>query len=133
MTSLCLFSDLFINELRFGRRGAIIVSAVSVLIAAILGSATQKTWQFALSRVLLGFGMGCKASGKSTRWDETLPVQVTTLATSYSYFFRTLVVPVFAAEIAPPHLRGMSICGALAFEAVSLTPGRHAGHELASF
>jgi len=51
---------------------------VSVIIAAILGSATQEAWQFALTRVLLGFGMGCKAS----------------------------VVPVFAAEIAPPHLRG---------------------------
>jgi MFS family permease len=73
-----LFSDVLINELRFGRRGAIIVSAVSVILAAIFGSATQKTWQFALTRVLLGFGMGCKAS----------------------------VVPVFAAEIAPPHLRG---------------------------
>jgi MFS family permease len=67
-----------INELRFGRRGAIIVSAVSVIFAAILGSVAQETWQFALTRVLLGLGMGCKAS----------------------------VVPVFAAEIAPPHLRG---------------------------
>ena len=68
------------NELLFGRRAAIIVSAVFIL-AASVGGALVHTWQELLAcRIILGIGMGCKAS----------------------------VVAVFAAEVAPARIRGIS-------------------------
>lgn len=67
-----------LNEVFFGRRNAIMFSAILIFTSAI-GSAYVEGWKSLLGlRVLLGVGMGCKAA----------------------------VVPVFAAEIAPAHLRG---------------------------
>lgn len=74
----CWFSDPLINEFLFGRRGAIWVSAFLIFISATGGALARNTTELLIWRVVLGLGMGCKAS----------------------------VVPVFAAEIAPPHLRG---------------------------
>jgi MFS family permease len=76
----CFFSDTLINDLLFGRRGAIFASATLILSFAVGGAFVQNWKQFLACRFLLGIGMGCKAA----------------------------VVPVFAAEIAPPHLRGMT-------------------------
>lgn len=67
-----------LNEAFFGRRNAILFSAI-LIFASAAGSAFVKDWESLLGlRALLGIGMGCKAA----------------------------VVPVFAAEIAPAHLRG---------------------------
>jgi MFS family permease len=67
-----------LNEVFFGRRNAILISAL-IIFAASIGSAFATEWKSLLGmRAILGIGMGCKAA----------------------------VVPVFAAEIAPAHLRG---------------------------
>ncbi|KAK4507915.1 hypothetical protein PRZ48_001650 [Zasmidium cellare] len=73
----CWISDP-LNEYFFGRRPAICFSGILIL-AAMIGSACSQTWRQLLAcRALLGIGMGCKAS----------------------------VVPVFAAEVSPAHIRG---------------------------
>lgn len=73
----CWISDP-INEYFFGRRPAICFSGI-LIFASMIGSATSQTWRQLLAcRALLGIGMGCKAS----------------------------VVPVFAAEVSPAHIRG---------------------------
>lgn len=57
----CWLSDP-LNEYFFGRRAAICISAALIL-AAIIGSAATQTWRELLgTRVLLGIGMGAKAS-----------------------------------------------------------------------
>jgi MFS family permease len=78
--SFCWISDP-VNELVYGRRGAIALSALLVFASSIGAAFTKGSWGLLfLCRALLGIGMGCKAA----------------------------VVPVFAAEIAPAHLRGKS-------------------------
>ncbi|KXT03909.1 hypothetical protein AC578_9307 [Pseudocercospora eumusae] len=73
----CWLSDPF-NEYFLGRRPPICLSALLIL-ASMIGSALCDTWRQLLAcRVILGIGMGLKAS----------------------------VVPVFAAELAPAHIRG---------------------------
>lgn len=84
LTASNIFSALLVsdpaNELLFGRRAAMIFSATCIF-AASIGGAVVKDWPALLGcRILLGIGMGCKAS----------------------------VVPVFAAEVAPARMRGMS-------------------------
>ena len=71
-------SDPIINELLFGRRGAIFLSASLIFVCSIGSAFVSHPWQLLIWRIFLGVGMGCKAA----------------------------VVPVFAAEIAPGHLRG---------------------------
>lgn len=62
----------------FGRRGTIFVSAVFCLLS-VIGSACSQTWpQLLVTRLLLGIGMGCKAS----------------------------TVPIYAAENCPAAIRG---------------------------
>ena len=62
----------------FGRRGTIFVSAVFCLLS-VIGSALSQTWpQLFVTRLLLGLGMGCKAS----------------------------TVPIYAAENCPASIRG---------------------------
>ena len=62
----------------FGRRGTIFVSAVFCLLS-VIGSAFTQTWpQLFVTRLLLGIGMGCKAS----------------------------TVPIYAAENCPAAIRG---------------------------
>lgn len=62
----------------FGRRGTIFVSAVFCLLS-VIGSAVSQTWpQLFVTRLLLGIGMGCKAS----------------------------TVPIYAAENCPAVIRG---------------------------
>ncbi|KAI5358880.1 putative major facilitator, sugar transporter, major facilitator superfamily [Septoria linicola] len=83
------------NELLFGRRAAIIVSAVFVLGASV-GGGLVRTWQELLaSRILLGIGMGCKAS----------------------------VVAVFAAEVAPARIRGSLVMNWQLFDALGIFLG----------
>lgn len=61
-----------------GRRGTIFVSAVFCLLS-VIGSAVSQTWpQLFVTRILLGIGMGCKAS----------------------------TVPIYAAENCPAAIRG---------------------------
>ncbi|KAI0202505.1 sugar transporter-domain-containing protein [Astrocystis sublimbata] len=72
----CWFSDP-LNNL-FGRRGTIFISAVFCLITPIGGAVTQNWHQFLITRLLLGIGMGVKAS----------------------------TVPIFAAENSPASIRG---------------------------
>jgi MFS family permease len=56
--------------------------SAAIIFASAIGSAFVQNWRSLIGlRALLGIGMGCKAA----------------------------VVPVFAAEIAPAHLRGESI------------------------
>lgn len=67
----------------FGRRATIFVSAIFCLFP-VIGSALAQTWkQLLVTRVLMGIGMGCKAS----------------------------TVPVFAAENAPAPIRGALVMG----------------------
>jgi MFS family permease len=75
----CWVSDP-LNELFFGRRPAIGVSACFVFAGAVGSALSERWYQLLACRAILGLGMGCKAA----------------------------VVPVFAAEIAPAHLRGKS-------------------------
>ncbi|CAK1368308.1 Arabinose-proton symporter [Cercospora beticola] len=83
------------NELLFGRRAAIIISAVFIL-AASVGGALVKTWQqFLACRIILGIGMGCKAS----------------------------VVAVFAAEVAPARIRGSLVMNWQLFDAFGIFLG----------
>nr|POF26310.1 myo-inositol transporter 2 [Quercus suber] len=90
----CWLSDP-LNEYFFGRRSAIFVSACIILAAAV-GGACSRTWQELLAcRVLLGIGMGSKAS----------------------------VTPVFAAEIAPGHLRGSLVMNWQSFDAIGIFLG----------
>jgi MFS family permease len=62
----------------FGRRGTIFVSCVISAIACLLQALTNSWWSMFLARFLLGFGIGPKSS----------------------------TTPIFAAECAPPRLRG---------------------------
>ncbi|KAI9878143.1 MAG: hypothetical protein M1830_001789 [Pleopsidium flavum] len=72
----CWMSDPLNNY--FGRRGTIFVSAVFCLLS-VIGSGFSQTWQqLFVTRLLLGVGMGCKAS----------------------------VVPIYAAENCPAAIRG---------------------------
>lgn len=72
----CWMSDPLNNY--FGRRGTIFVSAVFCLLS-VIGSAVSQTWpQLFVTRLLLGIGMGCKAS----------------------------TVPIYAAENCPAAIRG---------------------------
>lgn len=90
----CWLSDP-LNEIFFGRRSAICFSAVIILAAAV-GGACVRTWQELLaSRVIIGIGMGCKAS----------------------------VTPVFAAEVAPGHLRGSLVMNWQLFDAFGIFLG----------
>ncbi len=62
----------------FGRRGTIFVSAIFCLFS-VIGSGLSQTWyQLFITRVLMGIGMGCKAS----------------------------TVPIYAAENCPALIRG---------------------------
>ncbi|KAI0831624.1 hypothetical protein F5Y06DRAFT_290517 [Hypoxylon sp. FL0890] len=72
----CWLSDPLNN--RFGRRGTIFISAVFCLLTPIGGALTRNWQQFLISRILLGVGMGIKAS----------------------------TVPIFAAENSPASIRG---------------------------
>ncbi|KAK5130898.1 hypothetical protein LTR08_001561 [Meristemomyces frigidus] len=102
----CWLSDP-LNEYFFGRRAAICVSA-AVIMASVVGGACTHTWQELLvCRILLGIGMGCKAS----------------------------VVPVFAAEVAPAHIRGSLVMNWQLFDAFGIFLGftanlvvSHVGH-----
>lgn len=87
----CWFSDP-LNELFFGRRAAVCISAI-LIFASIVGCACTQSWQALLAcRILLGLGMGCKAS----------------------------VVPVFAAEVAPAHIRGSLVMNWQLFDALGI-------------
>ncbi|KAI1139648.1 hypothetical protein F5Y05DRAFT_424571 [Hypoxylon sp. FL0543] len=72
----CWLSDP-LNNL-FGRRGTIFISAIFCLLTPIGGALTRNWQQFLISRLLLGVGMGIKAS----------------------------TVPIFAAENSPAAIRG---------------------------
>ncbi|KAI1128012.1 sugar transporter-domain-containing protein [Nemania abortiva] len=72
----CWFSDPLNNF--FGRRGTIFISAIFCLITPIGGAVTQNWQQLLATRLLLGIGMGIKAS----------------------------TVPIFAAENSPASIRG---------------------------
>ncbi|MCJ1245397.1 hypothetical protein MMC30_002601 [Trapelia coarctata] len=72
----CWLSDPLNNY--FGRRGTIFVSGVFCLLS-VIGSAVSQTWpQLFVTRLLLGIGMGCKAS----------------------------TIPIYAAENCPAAIRG---------------------------
>ncbi|KAK4891169.1 hypothetical protein LTR27_010243 [Elasticomyces elasticus] len=90
----CWLSDP-LNEYFFGRRAAICVSA-AIILASVVGAACTRTWQELLAcRVLLGIGMGCKAS----------------------------VTPVYAAEISPAHIRGSLVMNWQLFDAFGIFCG----------
>ncbi|KAI0428179.1 sugar transporter-domain-containing protein [Xylaria sp. FL1042] len=72
----CWLSDPLNNY--FGRRGTIFISAIFCLITPIGGAVTQNWPQLLITRLLLGIGMGIKAS----------------------------TVPIFAAENSPASIRG---------------------------
>ncbi|RMY12355.1 hypothetical protein D0867_07791 [Hortaea werneckii] len=73
----CWLSDP-LSESFAGRRAPICISAILIL-ASMIGCALTRHWTELLGcRILLGIGMGCKAT----------------------------MVPVFAAEVAPAHIRG---------------------------
>ncbi|KAI9688236.1 MAG: hypothetical protein M1822_001742 [Bathelium mastoideum] len=78
----CWLSDP-LNEYFYGRRGAIFVATLFSF-ATVIGAACAQSWKtLLLCRVLLGFGMGAKAS----------------------------VVPIFISETAPTYVRGsLVIC-----------------------
>ena len=78
----CWLSDP-LNEYFYGRRGAIFVASLFSF-ATVIGAACARSWQeLLICRVLLGFGMGAKAS----------------------------VVPIFISETAPTYVRGsLVIC-----------------------
>lgn len=72
----CWITD-YLNLL-WGRRGALFISAIILVITPICSGLTQKWWELLIVRLLLGVGMGVKAS----------------------------TAPVFCAENAPARIRG---------------------------
>jgi hypothetical protein len=90
----CWLSDP-INEHLFGRRAPIGLSGVLIL-GAMIGGALCRTWRQLLAcRAILGIGMGLKAS----------------------------VVPVFAAEVAPAHIRGSLVMNWQLMDALGICMG----------
>ncbi|KAM3414753.1 hypothetical protein BST61_g9906 [Cercospora zeina] len=83
------------NELLFGRRAAIIISSIFILAASVGGALVQTWQQFLACRIILGIGMGCKAS----------------------------VVAVFAAEVAPARIRGSLVMNWQLFDAFGIFLG----------
>ncbi|CAK3840713.1 Arabinose-proton symporter [Lecanosticta acicola] len=83
------------NELLFGRRAALCFSATCVLAASIGGALVSDWPSFLGCRIVLGIGMGCKAS----------------------------VVPVFAAEVAPARMRGSIVMNWQLFDALGILLG----------
>jgi len=79
----CWLSDPLNNRLKLGRRGTICFAAAFCLIT-VIGAALTRTWgQFFFCRLLLGLGMGSKAS----------------------------TVTIFAAENTPTSIRGSMVMG----------------------
>lgn len=90
----CWLSDP-LSESFAGRRAPICLSAILIL-ASIIGCAVTTHWTQLLGcRILLGIGMGTKAS----------------------------VVPVFAAEVAPAHVRGALVMNWQLFDAFGIFLG----------
>ncbi|KAF2459022.1 major facilitator superfamily domain-containing protein [Lineolata rhizophorae] len=90
----CWFSD-SLNEYFYGRRAAICISGVFIF-ASVIGGACTHSWGALLAtRILLGIGMGSKAS----------------------------VVPVYAAEVAPVHIRGSLVMNWQLFDAFGIFCG----------
>ncbi|KAF2859437.1 hypothetical protein K470DRAFT_282692 [Piedraia hortae CBS 480.64] len=90
----CWLSDP-LNEYFLGRRAAIFTSGL-VILASTIGGAFSNTWkQLLATRLLLGIGMGCKAT----------------------------VIPVMAAEISPAHLRGALVMNWQFFDALGIFLG----------
>ena len=90
----CWLSDP-LSESFAGRRAPICLSAILIL-ASVIGGACTRTWQQLLAcRILLGVGMGCKAS----------------------------MTPVFAAEVAPAHIRGSLVMNWQLFDAFGIFLG----------
>lgn len=92
----CWLSDP-LSEGLLGRRAPIAISAISVVASAVGSAFVQKPdWGLLLlCRIILGIGMGTKAA----------------------------VVPVFAAEIAPAHLRGSLVMNWQLFDAFGILAG----------
>ncbi|GAB7324890.1 hypothetical protein MBLNU13_g08712t1 [Cladosporium sp. NU13] len=90
----CWFSD-WLNEALAGRRATIAISAILILISSIGGAFASSKEMLLAFRITLGIGMGWKAS----------------------------TVPVFAAEIAPAHLRGSLVMNWQVFDAVGIALG----------
>ncbi|KAF2664939.1 hypothetical protein BT63DRAFT_482841 [Microthyrium microscopicum] len=87
----CWLSDP-LNEWIYGRRGAIFIAACFTL-TAVLGQAFCKTkWELLVFRIILGLGMGAKAS----------------------------VVPIYAAEVSPARLRGRLVINWQVFTAFGI-------------
>lgn len=84
-----------LSESFAGRRAPICLSAILILASAIGGAATHSWRQLLACRILLGIGMGCKAS----------------------------MVPVFAAEVAPAHIRGSLVMNWQLFDAFGIFLG----------
>ncbi len=70
----CWCSDPLNNY--FGRRGTIFVSAVFCLLSVIGSGLTQNWYQLFICRLLLGIGMGCKASTVPIFSAENVPASV---------------------------------------------------------
>ncbi|KJX99173.1 MFS sugar transporter like protein [Zymoseptoria brevis] len=99
----CWLSDP-ISEYFFGRRPPIAISGALIL-ASMIGGACVHTWQQLLAcRVILGIGMGTKAS----------------------------MVPVFAAEISPAHIRGSLVMNWQLFDALGIFLGSTANLSVSS-
>jgi len=87
----CWLSDPLQSWL-LGRRGAIFVSGLLIL-ASVVGGACCHSWhQLLACRAILGLGMGAKAS----------------------------VIPIFGAEVSPPHLRGALVMNWQLFTALGI-------------
>lgn len=87
----CWLSDP-LNEWFYGRRGAIFFAAIFTLIAVVGSAFSQTKWQLLVFRIILGLGMGAKAS----------------------------VVPIYAAEISPAKLRGRLVINWQVFTALGI-------------
>ncbi|KAI7505077.1 MFS transporter [Hortaea werneckii] len=99
----CWLSDP-LSESFAGRRAPICISAILIL-ASMIGCALTKRWTELLGcRILLGIGMGCKAT----------------------------MVPVFAAEVAPAHIRGSLVMNWQLFDALGIFLGFSANLILAT-
>ncbi|KAF2721108.1 hypothetical protein K431DRAFT_76523 [Polychaeton citri CBS 116435] len=90
----CWLSDP-LSEYFLGRRAPIFASAL-IIVAASIGAAASRTWEdLLICRIILGLGMGQKAS----------------------------IVPVFAAEVSPAHIRGSLVMNWQLFDACGIFLG----------
>jgi Sugar (and other) transporter len=101
----CWLSDP-LNDFLYGRRGAIFIAALLTLVSVIGAAFARNKWVLLGFRILLGLGMGAKAS--------VVPIYAGKFDSSYRLANHD------AAEVSPPKLRGRLVVNWQVFDALGI-------------